>query len=136
MKITTVGLDLGKPVSQVHGVDASGTVHRRIPVILSITLHRLVARAECRALSVGVRGERRAVQCGGGTPDHHERSEVHAALSAGWCGDRFPLLQSYLPSFPGFFLYFPQRRNLAPKLRALIDYVKRNARSDGDDLRS
>lgn len=34
------------------------------------------------------------------------------------------LLEEFLPPFPGFFLYFPNRRNMAPKLRALIDHVK------------
>ncbi|RVD40899.1 LysR family transcriptional regulator [Mesorhizobium sp. M4A.F.Ca.ET.020.02.1.1] len=33
------------------------------------------------------------------------------------------LLEQYLPSFPGFFLYFPNRRNMAPKLRALVDHI-------------
>jgi DNA-binding transcriptional LysR family regulator len=33
-------------------------------------------------------------------------------------------LDDYLPAFPGFFLYFPNRRNMAPKLRALIDHVR------------
>nr|WP_219906830.1 LysR family transcriptional regulator [Enhygromyxa salina] len=40
------------------------------------------------------------------------------------------LLEEYLPPFAGFFLFFPQRRNLAPKLRALIDHVRRE-RGDG-----
>ncbi len=35
-----------------------------------------------------------------------------------------PLLEEFLPPFPGFFLYFPSRRNIAPKLRALVDHVK------------
>lgn len=39
-------------------------------------------------------------------------------------GELVPLLQDFLPLFPGFFLYFPQRRNLAPKLRALIDHMR------------
>jgi DNA-binding transcriptional LysR family regulator len=39
-------------------------------------------------------------------------------------GQLVPLLQEYLPPFAGFFLYFPDRRNLAPKLRALIDHVR------------
>ncbi len=39
-------------------------------------------------------------------------------------GDLVPVLESFSPSFPGFFLYFPTRRNLAPKLRALVDHVK------------
>ncbi|MGK9337399.1 LysR family transcriptional regulator [Sinorhizobium meliloti] len=37
-----------------------------------------------------------------------------------------PLLQDFLPPFPGFFLYFPQRRNMAPKMRALIEHIRRS----------
>ena len=40
-------------------------------------------------------------------------------------GELVSLLEDYLPPFPGFHLYYPQRRNLAPKLRALIDHVQR-----------
>jgi DNA-binding transcriptional LysR family regulator len=40
-------------------------------------------------------------------------------------GALVPLLEDFLPPFPGFFLYFPQRRNMAPKLRALVDHVRR-----------
>lgn len=39
-------------------------------------------------------------------------------------GELIPLLQDFLPPFPGFFLYFPSRRNMPPKLRALIDHVR------------
>lgn len=39
-------------------------------------------------------------------------------------GELVPLLEGFLPPFPGFFLYFPQRRNMAPKLRALIDHIR------------
>ena len=39
-------------------------------------------------------------------------------------GKLVSLLDDFLPQFPGFYLYFPQRRNIAPKLRTLIDYVK------------
>lgn len=39
-------------------------------------------------------------------------------------GELVTLLDAYLPPFPGFFLYFPDRRNLPPKLRALIDHVR------------
>ena len=39
-------------------------------------------------------------------------------------GELVPLLESFLPPFPGFYLYFPQRRNMAPKLRALIGHVR------------
>ncbi len=41
-------------------------------------------------------------------------------------GDLVPLLEAYLPPFPGFYLYFPNRRNMAPKLRSLIDHVRAN----------
>ncbi|SOD98300.1 LysR family transcriptional regulator [Caenispirillum bisanense] len=40
-------------------------------------------------------------------------------------GSLVPLLEEFLPPFPGFFLYFPQRRNMPPKLRALVDHVRR-----------
>lgn len=39
-------------------------------------------------------------------------------------GELVPLLEAYLPAFAGFYLYFPSRKNLAPKLRALIDHMK------------
>ena len=39
-------------------------------------------------------------------------------------GQLASLLEEYLPPFPGFFLYFPQRQNMAPKLRALVDHVR------------
>lgn len=39
-------------------------------------------------------------------------------------GQLVSLLGDFLPHFPGFYLYFPQRRNIAPKLRALIDHVR------------
>ncbi|MDX0524495.1 LysR family transcriptional regulator [Sinorhizobium medicae] len=40
-------------------------------------------------------------------------------------GRLVPLLEDFLPPFPGFYLYFPQRRNMAPKMRALIEHVRR-----------
>lgn len=40
-------------------------------------------------------------------------------------GQLVSLLDDYLPYFPGFYLYFPHRRNMAPKLRALVDHVRR-----------
>jgi DNA-binding transcriptional LysR family regulator len=39
-------------------------------------------------------------------------------------GELVALLEEYCPRFPGFFLYFADRRNLPPKLRALIDHVR------------
>lgn len=39
-------------------------------------------------------------------------------------GELVSLLEDFLPPFPGFFLYYPQRRNMAPKLRALVDHAR------------
>lgn len=39
-------------------------------------------------------------------------------------GALVPLLEDYLPPFAGFYLYFPQRKHMAPKLRALVDHVR------------
>lgn len=39
-------------------------------------------------------------------------------------GELVPVLGAYCPPFAGFYLYYPNRRNLAPKLRALIDHLK------------
>ena len=39
-------------------------------------------------------------------------------------GELVPVLGDYCPPFAGFYLYYPNRRNLAPKLRALIDHLK------------
>jgi DNA-binding transcriptional LysR family regulator len=40
-------------------------------------------------------------------------------------GELVPVLEDYCPRFAGFYLYYPSRRNLAPKLRALVDYLRR-----------
>lgn len=39
-----------------------------------------------------------------------------------------PILEAYCPYFPGFYLYYPGRRNLAPKMRALIDHLRQRER--------
>jgi DNA-binding transcriptional LysR family regulator len=38
------------------------------------------------------------------------------------------VLERYCPEIPGYFLYYPSRLNLAPKLKALIDFLKRSDR--------
>ncbi|PSJ38336.1 LysR family transcriptional regulator [Allosphingosinicella deserti] len=42
-------------------------------------------------------------------------------------GELVPILEDYSPAFPGFYLFYPSRRNAAPKLRALIDHVRHNS---------
>jgi DNA-binding transcriptional LysR family regulator len=43
------------------------------------------------------------------------------------------VLEAWSPPFPGLFLYYPSRANVAPKLRALVDLLqpgpKRRSRS-------
>lgn len=39
-------------------------------------------------------------------------------------GELVSVLEDYCPRFAGFYLYYPSRRNLAPKLRALIDHLQ------------
>jgi DNA-binding transcriptional LysR family regulator len=34
------------------------------------------------------------------------------------------VLEDYCPPFPGFFLYYPSRAGLSPKLRALVDFLR------------
>ncbi|MBB4421745.1 DNA-binding transcriptional LysR family regulator [Bradyrhizobium sp. CIR48] len=42
-------------------------------------------------------------------------------------GELVPILEDYCPRFAGFYLYYPSRRNIAPKLRALIEQLRRRA---------
>ena len=37
------------------------------------------------------------------------------------------VLTSFSPTFPGFYLYYPSRRNQSTKLKALVEFVKRSA---------
>jgi len=39
-------------------------------------------------------------------------------------GELVAILTDFAPVYPGFYLYYPSRRHLAPKLRALIDHVR------------
>jgi len=60
----------------------------------------------------------RAALCGAGIT-FATRETFEPFLST---GELVPLLTEFLPPFPGFFLYFPQRRHMAPKMRALIEH--------------
>ena len=39
-------------------------------------------------------------------------------------GELVAILTDFAPVYPGFYLYYPSRRHLAPKLGALIDHVR------------
>jgi DNA-binding transcriptional LysR family regulator len=40
-------------------------------------------------------------------------------------GELVEVLAEFSTPFPGFYLYYPQRRHTSPALRALIDYLLR-----------
>ena len=42
-------------------------------------------------------------------------------------GKLVSLLEEYSAPFPGFYICYPQQRQMAPALRAFIDFVKANA---------
>jgi DNA-binding transcriptional LysR family regulator len=43
-------------------------------------------------------------------------------------GELEPVLEEFSTPFPGFYLYYPQRRHASPALRALVDYLRRTKR--------
>jgi DNA-binding transcriptional LysR family regulator len=64
------------------------------------------------------------------------------AASAVKAGKLVGVLESFAPTAPGLFLYYPGHRQMMPKLRAFIDHVKRRSDSankigtDTDDKRT
>ncbi|WP_128254399.1 LysR family transcriptional regulator [Falsirhodobacter deserti] len=62
---------------------------------------------------------RTALAGGGITFGMEESFAPHIAT-----GSLIPVLEPFLPPFAGFYLFYPSRRNVAPKLRAMIDHVR------------
>lgn len=46
-------------------------------------------------------------------------------------GSLVPLLEAFCPPFPGFFLYYPSRRNMPRRLRAFVEIARRHRVSAG-----
>jgi DNA-binding transcriptional LysR family regulator len=42
------------------------------------------------------------------------------------CGSTARVLADWCPAYPGFFLYYPIRRQLPAALRAFVDFAKTN----------
>ena len=40
-------------------------------------------------------------------------------------GELVPALKEFSPPFPGYYLYYPQRRQASPALRGFVDYLRR-----------
>lgn len=49
-------------------------------------------------------------------------------------GELVAVLDRFCPPFPGFYLYYPDRRNHAPKLRAFVNHVRQQLAARGDAL--
>jgi DNA-binding transcriptional LysR family regulator len=43
-------------------------------------------------------------------------------------GELVTVLAPFCPPFPGFFLYYPSRARMSPKLRALIEFLRGRVR--------
>jgi DNA-binding transcriptional LysR family regulator len=43
-------------------------------------------------------------------------------------GELVPVLEEFCEPFPGYYLYYPERRHASPALRALVDYLRRTKR--------
>jgi DNA-binding transcriptional LysR family regulator len=50
------------------------------------------------------------------------------ATSAMKAGKLVQVLEKFAPTTPGVFLYYPDRRQMMPKLRAFVDHVKSHSR--------
>jgi DNA-binding transcriptional LysR family regulator len=48
-------------------------------------------------------------------------------------GELVPVLEEFSTPFPGFYLYYPERRHASPALRALIELVQRSRRTRRKD---
>jgi DNA-binding transcriptional LysR family regulator len=48
-------------------------------------------------------------------------------------GEVVAVLEEYCPPFPGYYLYYPARRQASPALRALIDYLLRIRQAQSAD---
>lgn len=93
-----------------------------------IAPHRWEFEEEGRAFSVAVSPAIttndlqlmiRATLCDGGIT-FAPYETLHSHIES---GALVSMLQPYLPAFSGFYLFYPQRENMPPKLRAFVDHV-------------
>ena len=53
----------------------------------------------------------------------------HRVVDEAGSGDLVEVLREFMTSYPGLYLYYPQRRHVSPALRAFIDYLRDEIRS-------
>ena len=110
-------------------------------------MHRLARHSRRFALSMGVQRERKQLLgCRVITTDRAINIRVALAgmgitmvredrvRDAIVKGHLVPALEEFSGSFPGYYLYYPQRRHASPALRAFVDYL-RHARHEGHEKR-
>lgn len=96
------------------------------------TAQEIVVAVRSRALSTDARVSIELARRGVGLTIVYE-DQVRDDVAR---GELMPVLEDYCEPFPGYYLYYPQRRHATPALRAFIDHVKRvrgnttRARSD------
>lgn len=54
-------------------------------------------------------------------------SQVHDDMAR---GELVAVLEEFSTPFPGFYLYYPQRRHASPALRALVDYLRASRQNE------
>ena len=61
-----------------------------------------------------------------GEPDRAKEADAPRRCAAELvrAGKLVHVLERFAPMMPGVFLYYPDRRQMMPKLRAFIDHVK------------
>jgi DNA-binding transcriptional LysR family regulator len=55
----------------------------------------------------------------------HARPMDRPIKLSGWCSaEQGEILKNWSAPFPGYFIAYPQQRQMAPSLRAFIDFMK------------
>jgi DNA-binding transcriptional LysR family regulator len=67
----------------------------------------------------------RLARAGAGLTMSDERVRDYVAR-----GELVSVLEEFSTPFPGFYLYYPERRHASPALRALVDYLRRQRRDN------
>jgi len=87
---------------------------------------------DARVLSTSSLVNRRLAVAGLGITMAYDRS-VRESLES---GDLVRILQRFCEPFPGYYLYYPQRRHASRALRAFVDHLRDRRRADGSRHRS
>jgi DNA-binding transcriptional LysR family regulator len=82
----------------------------------------IVVTVRCRVLSNDSAVNIRLARAGLGLAIVYE-DQVREEIAR---GELVPVLEKFCEPFPGYHLFYPQRRHASPALRALIDHLRRD----------